>query len=85
MATRYDVLSRNDQQPQWMTSNIHLSAPELHDFSDLRSTDGQPKHMLRWVIAIATVLIVSHFVFNPLGVAPATQASISATSITTSL
>jgi hypothetical protein len=85
MATGYDVLTRNDQHAARMASNVHLSAPELHDFSDLRSSDGQPNHMLRWVIAIVALLAIGHFAFNPSDMAHETRASITATSAATPL
>jgi hypothetical protein len=85
MVSQNEVLSRKGQQAQWMTSNVHLSAPELHDFSDLRSEDGQRNHMLRWVIAVATILVISHFAFDPSSIASRTQASINQTSATTAL
>jgi hypothetical protein len=68
-----------------MMSNFDLSAPEIHDFSDLRLADGRKRHMLRWVIAIAAVLTVGHFMFNAAGIAPRTQVSSNATSTPTAM
>jgi hypothetical protein len=85
MATRYDGWPRNDQQAQSMMNNFDLSAPEIHDFSDLRLADGQKGHMLRWVIAIAAVLTVGHFMFNAAGIAPRTEVSSNAASTSTSM
>jgi hypothetical protein len=63
-----------------MAMNVHLSAPELHDFSDLPGANGQSNHMLRWVIAIVALLTIGHFVFNPSDMAHESRASITTTS-----
>jgi hypothetical protein len=80
MATRYDVQSRYDQHASWMAIDVHLSAPELHDFSDLRSANGQSSHMFRWAIALVALLAIGHFVFNPSDMAQEARASITTTS-----
>jgi hypothetical protein len=80
MATQYDVQSRYDQQASLMAINVHLSAPELHDFSDLRSANGQSNHVFRWVIAIVALLTIGHFVFNPSDMTQEARASITTTS-----
>lgn len=85
MAIRYDTVSRNGQHAQWMAGNIDLRAPDLHDFSDLHSEDGRPSHMLRWIVAIAAILAVSHVAFGPSDLTMRSQASIDAPSLTAPL
>jgi hypothetical protein len=82
MATQHDAISPERHPP---TSYLKLAAPELHDFSDLRKTDGQPNHMLRWMVTIGAVFVAGHLVFSPAGMAPRIQLSTSAASSTISL
>jgi hypothetical protein len=76
MVTRGDTRSQTCQGTQSTPSNIGLSTLELHDFSDLRSAGDRPDHLLRWVIAVAAVLTVCHFAFNPSDIVPIVRASI---------
>ena len=76
--------SRNERQVQWIGDSA-LSTSELHDFSDLRSNDGQPNRMLRWVVGIAAILVASHFAFGPAEMTPERHADVTTTAPTTSL
>jgi hypothetical protein len=85
MATQNRILSREGQGAQWLNTSIDLNALELHDFSDLHSADHRPNHMLRWVLAIAAVLLVSHLVVNTLGGPSEMLASLTGNAITARL
>jgi hypothetical protein len=54
----------NQDRTQQSVSSLDLMAPEIQNF-DLRDLQGRPNHMLRWVTAIAAVLVIGHLVFQP--------------------
>jgi hypothetical protein len=55
----------NHDRTQQSVSSLDLMAPEIQNVSDLRDLQGRPNHMLRWVTAIAAVLVIGHLVFQP--------------------
>ena len=55
----------NHDRTQQSVSSLDLMAPEIQNFSDRRDLQGRPNHMLRWVTAIAAVLVIGHLVFQP--------------------
>ena len=55
----------NHDRTQQSVSSLDLIAPEIQNFSVLRDLQGRPNHMLRWVTAIAAVLVIGHLVFQP--------------------
>ncbi|MBV1795976.1 hypothetical protein [Siccirubricoccus sp. G192] len=64
------------QQTPWKAGgNSALRSPELHDFSDLRGADGQPRHPLRWALALLALLVIGQVVASQRSELPVAQAN----------
>jgi hypothetical protein len=64
MATRDQDVAARRQLPRDRNVSLHLLAPKVHDFSDLRGEDVRPGSPLRWVLAIAALLTLGNLVLE---------------------
>ena len=67
MASR-DWVSTPGAAPNHVTGPEALRCPELHDFSDLRGTDGRIDRPVIIVLALAALLTIGHFLYHGLDV-----------------